>query len=187
MRDLEGARSRPLGETTATQRREVQHLQEDYGRFDLAAEAAGLGEEARGSATGRSSKTLVKLPHLHLTVTAVKAGTRIEEHHSHAPVAILGLVGTFRLEAGLETFQVGPQQVVSLRAEVPHAVEALEDCAFLMTVGWGTEAADAAEASHQRANGLTLVDPIRPVVEDQSAQRVSHWNQRMPSATNTSE
>ncbi len=150
-RDAEGARSRPQGQTTATESREVQHLQEDFGHFDLGAEAASLTAEARSSATGRSSKTLVKLPHLHLTVTAVNAGTRIEEHQNHAPVAILGLVGTFRVEAGPQTVQLGAQQIVSLGAQVPHSVEALEDCAFLLTVGWGTEAAQAAEASHQRA------------------------------------
>jgi quercetin dioxygenase-like cupin family protein len=150
-RDAEGARSRPQGQTTATESREVQHLQEDFGHFDLGAEAASLTAEARSSATGRSSKTLVKLPHLHLTVTAVNAGTRIEEHQNHAPVAILGLVGTFRVEAGPQTVQLGAQQIVSLGAQVPHSVEALEDCVFLLTVGWGTEAAQAAEASHQRA------------------------------------
>lgn len=156
-RDAEGARSRPPGETTATEHREAQHLQEEFGHFDLAAEAASLVGEARNSATGRSSKTLVKVPHLHLMVTAVKAGIRIDEHRNHAPVTILGLVGNFRVAAGQQTVELGPQQVVSLGARVPHSVEAGDDCAFLLTVGWGTEAAMAAEASHQRS-----LDPLNP-------------------------
>jgi quercetin dioxygenase-like cupin family protein len=152
VRDVEGARSRPRGETTATERREAQHLLVDVGHFDLASEAATLTAEARESATGRSSKTLVKVPHLHLTLTAAKAGTRIEEHSTLAPVAVLGLVGAFQVQAGEQTFPLGPQQTVSLVPNVKYSIDAAQDCAFLLIVGWGTEAADAAEESHQRAH-----------------------------------
>ncbi len=150
-RDLEGARSRPLGKTTATARREAQHLLQEVGHFDLASEAATLIAEAQGSATGRSSKTLVKLPHLHLMLTGAKAGTRMEEHQSQAPVAILGLVGSFQLEVSQRVLEMGPQKAASLEAGVKHSIDASEDCAFLLTVGWSTEAAAAAEASHQRS------------------------------------
>jgi quercetin dioxygenase-like cupin family protein len=149
-RDSEGTRSRPKGETTATERREVQHLLPDVGHFDLAAESATLVAEARASATGRSSKTLVKLPHLHLTLTAARAGTRIEEHGSHAPVALIGVVGRVEVKAGQDIISLGPQVAATLGEEVRHSLEATEDCAYLLTVGWGTEAAEAAEASHQR-------------------------------------
>ncbi len=54
--DAEGARSRPPGETTATERRECQHHLPDLAPFDLASEAATLIAEARGSTTRRSSK-----------------------------------------------------------------------------------------------------------------------------------
>jgi quercetin dioxygenase-like cupin family protein len=152
VRDTEGARSRPQGETTATDRRETQHLLVEVGHFDLASEAARLIPEARESATGRSSKTLVKVPHLHLTLTAAKAGTRIEEHSAHAPVAVLALVGSFEVLVGEQTFRLGAQQTVSLVPDVKHSIEATQDCAFLLTVGWSTEAAEAAEESHQRAH-----------------------------------
>jgi quercetin dioxygenase-like cupin family protein len=152
VRDAEGARSRPRGETTATERREAQHLHVDVGHFDLASEAASLIAEARESATGRSSKTVVKVPHLHLTLTAARAGTRIEEHSAHAPVAFLGLVGAFQVLTGEQTFPLRPQQMVSLVPDVKHSLEATQDCAFLLTVGWSTEAAEAAEESHQRAH-----------------------------------
>jgi quercetin dioxygenase-like cupin family protein len=151
LRDSEGTRSRPQGETTATESRDVQHLQEDLSTFDLGAEAAKLAAEARTSSTGRSSKTLVKLPHLHLTLTAVKGGTRIEEHQNRAPVSILGLAGTFRLETVKRNLELGPQKVATLAPLIRHSVVAHDDCVFLLTVGWGTEAAEAAEASHQRA------------------------------------
>ncbi|MEA2645282.1 MAG: hypothetical protein QOE92_365 [Chloroflexota bacterium] len=135
VRDAEGARSRPLGETTATTLRPAQRLLVDVGHFDLAAESTRLILEARASATGRSSKTLVKLPHLHLTLTAAKAGTRLEDHSTQAPAAILALVGTFRIQVGDQTLRVGPQQAVSLVPNLKHAVEAIEDCAFLLTLG----------------------------------------------------
>lgn len=152
LRDLEGARSRPPGETTTTSRREAQHLLVDIGQFDLAAEAVSLLAEALDSATGRSSKTLVKVPHLHLTLTAAKAGTRIEEHKIHAPVAYLGLIGAIQLLVGDHTFQLGPQQAVTFETHVPYSIDASGDCAFLLTVGWSTEAAKAAEESHKRAH-----------------------------------
>lgn len=151
VRDAEGARSRPRGDTTATGRREAQHLLVDVGHFDLASEAATLIAEARESATGRSSKTLVKVPHLHLTLTAAKAGTRIEEHSTHAAMAVLGLVGAFQVLVGEQAFRLGPQQTLSLVPDVKHSIDVIEDCAFLLTVGWSTEAAEAAEASHQKA------------------------------------
>ena len=151
VRDAEGARSRPRGDTTATGRREAQHLLVDVGHFDLASEAATLIAQARESATGRSSKTLVKVPHLHLTLTAAQAGTRIEEHSALAPLAVLGVVGAFQLLVGDQTFRLEPQHTVSLVADVKYSIEATQDCAFLLTVGWSTEAADAAEESHQKA------------------------------------
>ena len=155
VRDGEGARSRPRGETTATERRESQHLLVDVGHFDLAAEAAKLIAEARVSATGRSSKTLVKVPHLHLTLTAAQAGTRFEEHSAHAPVAVLGLVGAFRVLTAEQTLSLGPQQMVTLVPDVRHSIDATQDCALLLTVGWSTEAAEAAEESHQRARSTS--------------------------------
>lgn len=135
VRDAEGARSRPLGETTATERREVQHLLVDVGRFDLAAEAATLIAEAGQSASGRSSKTLVKVPRLHLTLTAARAGTRFEEHSTHAPATVLGLIGTFQVMVGEQSFRLGPQQAVTLVPGIKHSIDATEDCAFLLTLG----------------------------------------------------
>jgi quercetin dioxygenase-like cupin family protein len=75
----------------------------------------------------------------------------MEEHQSQAPVAILGLVGSFQLEVSQRVLEMGPQKAASLEAGVKHSIDASEDCAFLLTVGWSTEAAAAAEASHQRS------------------------------------
>lgn len=92
-------------------------------------------EHARTASSGRSA-TSVYSGHervLRQTVIALRAGERMDEHENPGEATIYVLHGRIALTAGEVTwtamtgdFLVVPQQ--------RHALEALEDCAILLTV-----------------------------------------------------
>lgn len=145
--DVDSRRDRPPGETTGTFLRPPQHLAEAFSAFDLRAEADGLLEEARYLPDRRSSKTLVKLPHLRITLTAVCAGTSTNWHHTHAPVSVHCLSGLILLRAGNAEVELDQAGLAAIDAEVEHEIEAVTDAVFLVSVAWTTEAAAQAETS----------------------------------------
>ncbi len=104
--------------------------------LDLATELRALRDEAswlRGRAT---AKTLVKAPELRVTLVALKAGARVDEHAADGPVTIHGLQGRLRLTANGAATEIVSGQLLVLPAQVRHQVDAIEDSAFLLTLGW---------------------------------------------------
>lgn len=151
-------RDRPEGDTTGTFLRPAQHLASAFAAFDLRTEADTLLEEARYLPDRRSSKTLVKLAHLRVTLTAACAGTGTSWHHTHAPVTVQCLSGLVRLRAGNAEVELDQAGLATVEAEVEHEVEAVTDSVFLVTVAWTTEAAALAEASAREPGGPSTRD-----------------------------
>lgn len=109
--------------------------------FDLAAEVHRLHDETTWS-TGQNARTLIKYENLRVVLTALQANMRLPEHKTEGRISIHVLSGHLQLRAAGRTFNLRPGGLLVLDHGVPHAVDALEESAFLLTIAWpGTKAA----------------------------------------------
>lgn len=104
--------------------------------FDLTA----IEREVRGGDTyqrdGHTARTLVRERDLRIVLIVMKAGARLAEHRTDETASIHALSGLFRLRLPDETVELSPGSLLVLEKELRHDVEAIEDGAFLLTLGW---------------------------------------------------
>ena len=105
-----------------------------YLHFDLKAEVARLCKT--GTHAGRNSRTLMKAPDLRVVLVTAKAGTIMKEHRADGSVTILAVAGAIRLKLEDTNIELKPGELLALDRALRHDVEALSDCAFLVTIGW---------------------------------------------------
>ena len=110
-------------------------LAEPLMEFDLSAEIDRLRAETTWS-TGQNAKTLVKYDDLRVVLTVLKAKARMPEHKTEGRISVHVLSGHLRLRASGRTFSLRPGSLLTLDHGVPHAVEALEESAFVLTIAW---------------------------------------------------
>jgi quercetin dioxygenase-like cupin family protein len=93
-----------------------------------------LHEKIEYAETGVLSKVLLKTPHCHYTLFCLAAGTDISEHTStrNAVVHVLEGQGILTLEG--EDIELTPGVFVFMPANAPHALQAPENLAFLLTL-----------------------------------------------------
>ena len=101
---------------------------------DLTAELARLRATGRG-AGGRCAKTLVNEADLRVVLVALRDGARLDEHRAPGPITIPRLAGRLHLRLGGRAVALPAGGLIALERGAPHAVEALEDGAFLLTIG----------------------------------------------------
>ena len=104
--------------------------------LNLHQEIAQLQAESGWQRGDRNAKTLVKEPSLHITLVVLRAGARMDQHRTAGPVAVQPLNGRVRLGAQGEQNELSTGDLLVLAANVPHDVEAVEDSALLLTIGW---------------------------------------------------
>lgn len=122
--------------TGASELTRLPHLADSILQVDISHEIALLRQEdswQRG--TGRSSKTLVKHPDFRIVLTLMKPGAHVNEHKTEARISIQAVMGRIRLHLPQRTVELTTGQLLALDSEVAHDVEALEESAFLLTVG----------------------------------------------------
>jgi quercetin dioxygenase-like cupin family protein len=105
-------------------------------RFDLTQELDQLRQGETWQQHDRTAKTLAKEPHLRVTLVALKSGARLDEHEAEGAITIHTLSGRLRVSVPGESMDCASGALLVLERGVPHAVEALEESAFLLTVGW---------------------------------------------------
>jgi quercetin dioxygenase-like cupin family protein len=89
------------------------------------------------TASGRRAETLIKTEGLRVVLVTMRSGITLHEHVAPGPITIHALRGRFTAAFEGEKRELGPGDVLSLAAGVRHAVEALAEGAFLLTIGWG--------------------------------------------------
>jgi quercetin dioxygenase-like cupin family protein len=104
-----------------------------YLEFDIARELQQLHREG-GWQSGQNAKTLVKYDGLRVVLIALKARSRIPEHHTEGQVSIQTVVGHIQVRAQGRTFELRLGGLLALDQGVPHDVEAVEESAFLLTI-----------------------------------------------------
>ena len=109
--------------------------------FDLTAEVDRLHRETTWS-TGQNARALLKYDDFRVVLTALKANAHIPEHQTNGRLSVHVLSGHIRLTASGRTFDLRPGNLLALDHGAPHALEALQESAFLLTIAWpgGTQA-----------------------------------------------
>ena len=129
------------GETSGSPQRPAQRLTGTALTFDLAAEVAGLRSEASWQRGDRNAKTLVKEAAFRVVLTTLKEGARIDSHEVHAQFSLQALSGRVRVTLPGQpgdpgrTIEVPSGHFLSVEEGIQHEVEALEESAFLLTIG----------------------------------------------------
>src|SRR5262245_13757459 len=80
------------------------------------------------------TRTLFKTPHVEVIRLVLPQGKSIPQHQAPGEIVVQGLTGLTRFTAMDKTIEIGPGQMFYLSATEPHAVTAVEDCSFLLTI-----------------------------------------------------
>jgi quercetin dioxygenase-like cupin family protein len=104
------------------------------GSFDLPAEIERFPPE--NDAAGRRAETLVKDERLRVVLVTMRRGAELREHSAPGPITIHALRGRFAVVVAGEEQELAPGSVVAIAASARHAVRALEEGAFLLTIAW---------------------------------------------------
>lgn len=121
--------------TNENRRPHPQSMGTPYLEFDIARELQQLHLEP-GWQSGQNAKTLVKYDGLRIVLIALKAGSRIPEHHTEGQISVQTIVGHIQVRADGRSFELRPGGLLALDQGLPHDVEALEESAFLLTIAW---------------------------------------------------
>ena len=108
-------------------------------QFDLDAEMARFPP---GGVSGRRAETLLKAPDLRVVLVTMQAGAELQEHTAPGTIAVQPLRGRFVFSAGGEERELAVGALVSVAGGVRHAVRAISDGAFLLTIAWSGDERD---------------------------------------------
>jgi quercetin dioxygenase-like cupin family protein len=102
--------------------------------FDLPTMIAQAMAESTFATANRNAVALLKDRHLRVVLVVMRAGAVIPTHTAAGPITVQALQG--RLILGVESGDVPlpTGKLLTLEARTPHRLEAVEDCAFLLTV-----------------------------------------------------
>ena len=103
--------------------------------FDLLADIHRLHAETTWS-TGHNARTLLKYDDLRIVLTALKANARVPEHTTEVRLSVHVLLGHIHVRASGRTFSLRQGGLLALDSGVAHAIEAVDDSAFLLTIAW---------------------------------------------------
>jgi quercetin dioxygenase-like cupin family protein len=84
---------------------------------------------------GRITKMLTKGPGLRIGLILMEAGANWEEHKTESRIIVQPLEGRIRFSTRDHTTEIGQGELLVLASGEPHSVEALEQTAFLLTLG----------------------------------------------------
>jgi quercetin dioxygenase-like cupin family protein len=107
--------------------------------FDLDTEMASLREEDGWRAHGHNARTLIKHSEFRVVLIALRVGSQVHEQQTDERLAIQTLRGRVRLHVPTESVELRINQLVSLDRHIPFSLEALEDCDFLLWLGWSKD------------------------------------------------
>ena len=110
--------------------------------FDLTVEVNRLHRETTWN-TGQNAKTLMKYDDFRVVLTVLKAGAHIPEHQTSGRISVHVLSGHIRLNASGRAFDLRPGSLLALDQGAHHAIEALQESAFLLTIAWPGRAQDS--------------------------------------------
>jgi quercetin dioxygenase-like cupin family protein len=106
--------------------------------FDLPTLLAQIKGEDTWQKEPRNGMTLLKGRGLCVVLAAMHAGTSVPSHQADGAISFQVLAGVIRFSAAAQTVTLNPGQLLTLHAGIPHAMEAVEEAAFLLTIATET-------------------------------------------------
>jgi quercetin dioxygenase-like cupin family protein len=106
--------------------------------IDFAQELHRVRAEEHGP-TGRITRPLVNLPGLRVVLVSMRGGSRWNEHSTPGRITVQPLAGHIRMHYSDGQFELGPGKLAALAAAIPHAVTAVADSIFLLTIARPSE------------------------------------------------
>jgi quercetin dioxygenase-like cupin family protein len=103
--------------------------------FTLETEVEQLRRQRSYQKGDPSGRTLVKEPNLRIVLMALRAGARLQEHQASGPISIQVIEGPLRVRLPAESVELTAGQLLPLEPGIRHDVKAIEDSAFLLTLG----------------------------------------------------
>ena len=102
--------------------------------YNLPALVQELKEEENWKKIGRGARTLYKTDSLRLVLNVMQAGTEIKPHQASGPISVQVLSGEIKFGAAGETVVLQQGQMLTLKENVRHGVQATKEAAFLLTM-----------------------------------------------------
>ena len=100
----------------------------------IAEQLERLKQETTWRSGDHNAITLTKAPTLRVVLIALKRGAKLHEHQATGPITILLVSGLLRLRAAGRAWDLKPGEVVVLESAIEHEVQAVQECAFLVTI-----------------------------------------------------
>jgi len=104
--------------------------------FDLASIAAELRGEGVYERDGHTARTLVRETDLRVVLVVMKSGGTIKEHRAKETASIHLLSGRVRVRLRDRLVDLPSGRLLVLEGGLRHTVEAVDESAFLLTLGW---------------------------------------------------
>jgi quercetin dioxygenase-like cupin family protein len=105
--------------------------------LDIEEELSALHQTDTWRQTGTSRKSLVRYPDFRISLIALKAEHRIEEHHNPGRISVQPVAGHIRMQAAGKLVDLPKGKILVLDRAVTHDVKAVgQDSAFLLTVAF---------------------------------------------------
>jgi quercetin dioxygenase-like cupin family protein len=104
-----------------------------YGTFNLDDVISELPPDPESEARHRA-ETLIKTGTLRVVLVTILSGGRLHDHSAPGPITIHVLRGAVNVTVEGEQQVLGSGELISLAPGVEHAVEGVEDGAFLLTI-----------------------------------------------------
>ncbi len=105
----------------------------EFACFDLTREITDAAEHSPWAA-GHFAKTLFKSADFRVVLICMEPAAKLKEHHAAGTISVQVLSGAIRFVAQGQTHDLRSGQLLTLGPAIPHAVEAVGDCAFLLTI-----------------------------------------------------
>lgn len=110
--------------------------------FDLEEERSVAERSVARQRSGRTARTLLKDGPLRVTLVVLAPGGELQEHHASGPITLHPLEGRLSFMANGREHLIGPDDLLTAGAGVPHRVRSEEGATFLLTVVTGTESGE---------------------------------------------
>ncbi|MDP8923156.1 MAG: AraC family ligand binding domain-containing protein [Chloroflexota bacterium] len=127
---------RPPGQTSGSAQRPPHELSGPVTVLDLLDEAHALRREPAWTQGDRNAKTFIKEADLRVVLTVLKHGAIIREHQAPGTAVVQVLTGRVRLRVPGQDIELPAGRLLILERDLPHDVEALEESAFVISIGW---------------------------------------------------
>ncbi|WP_071843885.1 cupin domain-containing protein [Hymenobacter sp. DG25A] len=103
--------------------------------LDLTKAREQIKQEPAWQTSDRNALTLFKSDGMRLVLMALHEGATLKTHTAPGIISVQVLEGLLDFRTAAQAVELGPGELLTLQAGIPHRVEALEESVFLLTLG----------------------------------------------------